>query len=304
MISRHSIAKAQNEDGESRVDYIADRLGISKAEVIDAVNLMREEGILADHTDLTAFIHRTDTQNRSMLKLRRLILLEDFLIDHLSDDERINYKELNDTAIRSGIRTSTVKDIKTLVFYWTISGYLKKTFNTDEDRAYLERTTEPELQRQQFRERTELAKFIIRYLFRKSENTENQSGNSEERAVQFSILELQNAYTEQNSLLFDHGETTDEDIQKTLLYLSKIHALTLEGGFLVSYNAMQLHRLKLDNRIQYKRENYQKLNTFYQPGSRKRKDNVLSGTQPGNTPCRRPEGASDRGDLLRTDFDQ
>lgn len=264
MISRHSIAKAQNEDGESRVDYIADRLGISKAEVIDAVNLMREEGILADHTDLTAFIHRTDTQNRSMLKLRRLILLEDFLIDHLSDDERINYKELNDTAIRSGIRTSTVKDIKTLIFYWTISGYLKKSFNTDEERAYLERTTEPELQRQQFRERTELAEFIITYLFRKSENTENQSGKSEERAVQFSILELQNAYKDQNFLLFDHSDTTAEEIQKTLLYLSKIHALTLEGGFLVSYNAMQLNRLKLDNRIQYKRENYQKLNTFYQ----------------------------------------
>ena len=264
MISRRSIAKAQDEAGESRVDYIADRLGITKAEVIDAVNLMREEGILADHTDLTAFIHRTDTKNRSMQILRRFILLEDFFIDRLSGDGLINYKELNDAAIRSGVRTSTVKDIKTLVFYWTVSGYLKKSFNPDEDRVYLERTAEPELQRQQFQKRTDLAEFIIRYLFRKSENTENQSGNSEERAVQFSILELQNAYTEQSSLLFNHGETTAEDIQKALLYLSKIRALTLEGGFLVFYNAMQLHRLKLDNRIQYKRDDYQKLNTFYQ----------------------------------------
>ena len=264
LISRHSIAKAQGEDGENRVDYIADRLGIPKEEVIDAVNLMREEGILADHTDLTAFIHRTDTQNRSMLTLRRFIRLENFLIDHLSGDERINYKELNDTAIREGIRTSTVKDIKTLMFYWTISGYLKKSFNADEERVYLERTSEPELQRRQFQERTALAEFIIQYLFRKSENTGDQSSESEERVVQFSILELQNAYMEQSSLLSDHSETTADDIQKALLYLSKIHALTLEGGFLVSYNAMQLHRLELDNRIQYKREDYQTLDTFYQ----------------------------------------
>ena len=264
LISRHSISKAQGEDGENRVDYIADRLGIPKEEVIDAVNLMREEGILADHTDLTAYIHRTDTQNRSMLTLRRFIRLEDFLITHLSSDERINYKELNDTAIREGIRTSTVKDIKTLVFYWTISGYLRKSFNTDEERVYLERTVEPELQRRQFQERTELAEFIIQYLFRKSENNDDGGGESEERIVQFSILELQNAYVEQSSLLSNHSETSADDIQKALLYLSKIHALTLEGGFLVSYNAMQLHRLERDNRIQYKREDYHNLDTFYQ----------------------------------------
>ncbi|MBQ1371908.1 MAG: AAA family ATPase, partial [Oscillospiraceae bacterium] len=264
LISRHSIAKAQGEDGENRVDYIADRLGIPKAEVIDAINLMREEGILADHTDLTAFIHRTDTQNRSMLTLRRFIRLENFLLDHLTGEERVNYKELNDTAIREGIRTSTLKDLKTLVLYWTISGYLKKSFNTGEARVYLERTAEPELQRRQFQSRTELAEFIIQYLFRKSESTGEQSRESEECVVQFSILELQNAYMEQSTLLSDHSQTTADDIQKALLYLSKIHALTLEGGFLVSYNAMQIHRLELDNRIQYKREDYQSLDTFYQ----------------------------------------
>lgn len=266
MISRHSIAKAAGDEAETRVDYIADRLGIPKDEVIDVVTLMREEGILADHTDLTAFIYRTDTQNRSMLTLRRFLRLESYLIDHLSTDERINYKELNDAAIREGIRTATVKDIKTLVFYWTITGYLKKGFNPDDEHVYLERTTDPKLQRQEYQRRAVLSEFIINYLFRKTETTPNdrQDNDTEDVKLQFSILELKNAYRDQGSLLSELSETTADEIKKALLYLSKIHAMSIEGGFFVSYNAMQLHRLELDNRIQYKQDDYYQLNEFYQ----------------------------------------
>ena len=49
LISSRSIAKAGNDDAESRVDYLADILGLTKEEVITAVNLMRREGILADY---------------------------------------------------------------------------------------------------------------------------------------------------------------------------------------------------------------------------------------------------------------
>ena len=263
MISRHSIAKAEGDDAETRVDYIADRLGIPKEEVIDAVNLMREAGILADHTDLTAYIHRTETQNRSLTTLRRFLRLEDYLIDHLSAEERINYRELNDAAIREGIRAATVKDIKTLVFYWTVSGYLRKAFNADDEHVHLERTTPPDLQRRQFRERAELAEFIVNYLYWKSESAADD-GLTEERKIQFSILELRNAFSAQASLLSDRNETSIDDVKKALLYLTKIHAMTIEGGFLVSYNAMQLHRLELDNRIQYKQDDYHQLDEFYQ----------------------------------------
>lgn len=265
LISRHSIATAGNEEAESRVDYIADRLGIPKEEVIDAVNLMREEGILADHTDLSAHIHRTETQNRSDRILRRFLRLEDYLIVHLPGGEYINYKELNDRAVREGISTATVRDIKTLVFYWTVTGYLKKRFNTDDTRAFLERTATPEQQRVLFRRRGELAAFLVGFLFRKSGQADGSQTNSrqEEQVVQFSILELQNAYNQQLSLFDAQRETTAAEIQQTLLYLSKIGALTIEGGFLVSYQAMRLRRLELDNRIQYKREDYRQLDEFY-----------------------------------------
>ena len=265
MISRRSIAKAGNDEAETRIDYIADRLGLPKEDVIDAVNLMREEGILADHTDLTAYIHRTETQNRSALTLKRFQRLEEFLINHLPSGEHINYKEINDQAIREGIKNATVKDIKTIVFYWTISGYLRKQINADDERAYLERTTEPELQKSQFLQRIELADFIISYLFRKSEGAvlDKPKAEKDEQRVLFSVLELQTAFNERASLFAGGDQVTADSVQRALLYLSKIHALTLEGGFLVSYNALQLNRLELDNRIQYKQEDYYQLDEFY-----------------------------------------
>ena len=53
------------------------------------------------------------------------------------------------------------------------------------------------------------------------------------------------------------------DIEESLLYLSKIGAIALQGGFLVSYNGMEIERLVVDNKIRYKNEDYALLNEFY-----------------------------------------
>ena len=46
LISQKHIAKAQDSEAESRIDYLADILGLSKREVISVVERMRQEGIL------------------------------------------------------------------------------------------------------------------------------------------------------------------------------------------------------------------------------------------------------------------
>lgn len=53
------------------------------------------------------------------------------------------------------------------------------------------------------------------------------------------------------------------DVEDALLYLSKIGALKLEGGFLVLYNGMEIKRLVTDNRIKYKVDDYRFLDEFY-----------------------------------------
>ena len=53
-----------------------------------------------------------------------------------------------------------------------------------------------------------------------------------------------------------------DDVEEALLYLSRIGALKLEGGFLVLYNAMDIRRIK-DIRMRYKQDDYRMLNEFY-----------------------------------------
>lgn len=51
---------------EERVDYISDSLGIVREEVINIILLLREEKILADAKDLSAYIRKAENKNRSL----------------------------------------------------------------------------------------------------------------------------------------------------------------------------------------------------------------------------------------------
>ena len=64
LISARSIAESGNDDAESRVDYLADNLGLDKRVVIRLVNTMQQIGLLADTKDMSAFIRRSDTENK------------------------------------------------------------------------------------------------------------------------------------------------------------------------------------------------------------------------------------------------
>ncbi|WP_211290037.1 UvrD-helicase domain-containing protein [Mucilaginibacter auburnensis] len=46
--------------------------------------------------------------------------------------------------------------------------------------------------------------------------------------------------------------------------MSRIEALKIEGGFLVVYNRLTIERIEQNTRIQYKEDDYQKLDEFYQ----------------------------------------
>ena len=80
--------------------------------------------------------------------------------------------------------------------------------------------------------------------------------------VDFSVLELRDAY-EKSDELFKYKISPD-DVEDTLFYLSRIEALKIEGGFLVVYNRLTIERLEKGTRIQYKKEDYRKLQEFYE----------------------------------------
>lgn len=49
-----------------------------------------------------------------------------------------------------------------------------------------------------------------------------------------------------------------------MFYLSRIDAIKIEGGFLVVYNRLTIERIEQDNKKRYTKDDYQKLNQFYE----------------------------------------
>jgi len=262
LISQKHIAKAQDSEAESRVDYLADILGMSKSEVVSAVERMRQEGILADTKDISAYLHDADvSENKSKKLLERFTKLERFILNKIPDEAlRISCKQLNDNAQNEGITTATEKDIRTLLYFLSVKGYTLKKEDTAHNLEVV-RQADMEATLRRFEKRLEICQFAVDWLYRQAENTTEEE--AKKKGLQFSIVELLNDLKAQGQNLFGVLQNVQlEDVEEALLYLSKIGALKLEGGFLVLYNAMDIRRIK-DNRLRYKQDDYRMLNEFY-----------------------------------------
>lgn len=262
LISQKQITKAQNSEAESRIDYLADILGLSKKEVISVVERMRQEGILADSKDISAYLMDSgDSERRSRTLLEQFAKLELYILKHIADGTlRISYKQLNENAVNDGIGTSKEKDIRTLLYFLTVKGYIRKKEDAVRNME-ITRMADQEVTIKRFEKRLEISRFTIEWLYKSVADIKKE--DSESNAVQFSMVELLNQIKSSTQSLF--GETEDiqlEDVEEALLYLSKIGALKLDGGFLVLYNAMSIQRIK-DNKSRYKQDDYRMLNEFY-----------------------------------------
>lgn len=289
LFTQKNINKPVNQDDssistETRVDYIADLLSMKVKDVIKYVNILRELNILADDKDLSARIKSSDSENKSLNILDRYIKIENFLLAELFAEQSmvssINYKEINDKAIKSGIEYSTIKILKTIIYYWTINGLIEKEIDNQENRWIKLKVPYTEFE-SQIKKRNDIAKNVIRYLFllshenqkkqivnwalrqdQKSTQTGGMEYSSDETPVMFSVLELKKNYNNEISLF--HEDADYREIENALLYLLKIDSLKLDGGFLVTYAGMTIKRLVQDNKIQFKQNDYQMLKTFYQ----------------------------------------
>ncbi len=265
LFSSKSRKQASDEAGESRIDYISDHLGIVKEEVINVVNLLREEKILADTKDLTAFIKRGENKNRSLNIVNSISRIEKFLVTQFEEQEKsFHIKELNEQAEESGCSDVSPNKIKTIINFWVIKNWLKRKQH-DYSKNYLtilSNYSEPEL-KAKLEKRHELAGFIVDYLYLKSnEKLSLVDKNKEQVLVEFSVHELKKEYENQNALF--KLNVSLADVEDALFYLSRIDAIKIEGGFLVVYNKLSIERLEQDNKKRYKVDDYRKLNQFYE----------------------------------------
>lgn len=265
LFSSKSHKLSTDDTGESRVDYLSDILGIVKEEVIEIVNLLREEKILADAKDLTAFIRKGENVNRSLNIVNTFSKIEKFLLPELNEEEKtISLKEVNEKAESNSCEEVSVNKIKTTLNFWAIKNWIKRRI-TDYSKNHMvviALQTE-EMLKEKLEKRHELAKFLVEYLYKKSiANTSKEDEANEEVLVEFSVHELKTAY-ENSQKLFKLKIDLD-DIEDTLFYLSKIEAIKIEGGFMVVYNRLTIERLEQNNYKQYTKDDYGKLEQFYE----------------------------------------
>ena len=262
LISQKYITRAQDAEAESRVDYLADILGLTKFEVVSAVDRMRQEGILADSRDISAYLQDPGTtQKKSTAGFERFAQLERFILEHIPDQVwSVSYKQLNDEAVRSGLASSTEKDIRTLLYFLTVKGYTRRQ-DVNLNNVEIVRQSDLDSLISRFEKRVRICRFAIEWLYRQAAPA--ASSGAGKLAVSFSIVELLKRFNEHEaSLIEGKADARLSDIEEALLYLSRIGAVKLEGGFLVLYNAMDIHRTK-DARFRYRVDDYQMLNDFY-----------------------------------------
>lgn len=262
LVSERSVKTAQGEDAEARVDYLADMLSIPKEQAEDCIEKMRQAKILDDSLDMTAYIFDGDTEKRSKNLLKKFTELEAVLLEsykpEFGDACQLSLKKLNEAAANKNLKSSE-KDLKTLLIFHVQNGYITRRDSVFQKLEIVKPKLDLQALRNRQRLRAGLATFFLKTLYQKC-----ATATPDERSrkpVEFSLVGL---FTEfQESMFGKASGATLSDAKEALLYLSKIGALKLEGGFLVLRNAMQIKRLELRNQIKYKQEDYATLNEFY-----------------------------------------
>lgn len=257
LISARATAEGRGAEAESRVDYLADILGMSKATVIRNINLMRQDGLLADSRDMQAWVSKSTT----LRNLDIILKLEQYLLQHIGgQSHRVSYKELNEEAQKAGLTYSNVKRLRMLLHFLSLKGYILKQEHGSTGSVSVRLQASMDATNARFERRTDICRYIVETLSAKRDNSKEMT------LVNFSEVELLQQYiTSRQASMFDNQEKekpTIADIEEALLYLTKTELMKIEGGFIVIYNTMQIGRLA-DRRTRYGKEQYRLLDEFY-----------------------------------------
>ena len=255
LISARATAEGRGAEAESRVDYLADILGMSKTTVIRNINLMRQDGLLADSRDMQAWISKSTSQRN----LDIILKLEQFLLQRFDEEaHRINYKELNEEAQKAGLTFSNIKRLRMLLHFLSLKGYIHKQEHSFSDSVSVRLQASQKVMKARFERRMDICRFIVDTLNAERDTSKDMT------LVNFSIVELLRQFisSQQEMMFANYEKPTIADLEEALLYLTKTELVKIEGGFIVIYNTMQIGRIA-DRRTRYGKEQYRLLDEFY-----------------------------------------
>ena len=263
LMSAHRTYKARSEEAESRVDHLADRLGLTRETVGTLVIGLREIGLLTDDMDMTALLEGGRDPKTVKRRCTDKIALERFLLETIasSKDTRFNLKELNTAAKKQGLR-SDVKDITAILDFWRC---VEKIGAIRKQGGGLEIKLEKALDklRGHLEVKTNAASALLDALYAK---TPDETDDKNRAVVRFSAVGLCGDLGKSSDLFAPGGPqaaVSAEDVMLLLRYFAAMNLLTIDGGFLVVYQAMTIRKCVTNAQIQYKKEDYEQFDTHY-----------------------------------------
>lgn len=253
---------------ETRVDYMAEVLGISIEHTSQILYYFKEWKLLDGSQTLTAFINPAKSKKNSQRCFQIYAKLEQALLEILLPcssspvTRQLSLYDLNHQFQETGNKDSSVEAIRTLLQYWQSRHYINKE-RLDATNALYKicfRKDREDLVTL-IKNRQVLAEKVVDWLSSQNEWHIAQHQKDEDTALEFSMTKLKEAVESKG--LF-HPQVSLAVYEEVLLYLNFVGAIKLEGGLFVFYNAMRIERLENNPYKQYTNSDYAKLAQHYE----------------------------------------
>lgn len=246
-------------DKEARVDYLADRTELNVYRIQDAIRMLRDLFILGDAKDLTAFVNLNRSQKGSKQIISNYLKVEAALVDYLNKDSfKVPLRQLNQNLMDDGIKNTSVEIIRSLLTYWDKRKFIKKR-RTDKERDIYEIHVKSKSElKEDIKWRHDLTLSVMDLFQTFISEQKTKSNQKEEVPISFSLLNLRDS----NQFMGNVVESNTKKYEATLLYMNDIKAIKLEGGFMVSYNKLNIDNIEKD-RHHFTKKDYEKMENHY-----------------------------------------
>lgn len=248
-------------DKETRVDYLSVRTELSIQRVQNSIRILRDLFILGDAKDLTAFVSLVQSKNGSDAIAKLHLQIEKSLITWISKKNKIkiSLRQLNQNLIDSGNVDSTTDGILRILNYWEIRRFISKKRVDREKNIYKINIKNNYGLNEDVAWRHNLTGSTLKHLSVLAQRQNKPEVPRDQVPVRFSLLELK----DQNKFFEEIIEDNTWRYEKTLLFLNQIKAIKLEGGFMVSYNRLNLEDIKAKEKPIFRVEDYAKMDSHY-----------------------------------------
>jgi ATP-dependent DNA helicase RecQ len=258
------ISRARAKD-DTRVDSIAESLGIEKNEVTSILNIFKQIGILSNDKDLSAYFFTVQGKRNSVHVFDQVSTIENemsrIIFPHENQSRKDIYlREINEEINEIGIDCDLVV-IKDILNYWAQVNYVKKERI---DKVNNQFRIQLALPYKDFKNQMELRLRIGSYCLKVLELkflplAKEEKETTDKKLLEFSVLDLK-TFTEE----YIENEQPIRFYEYILLYFHNLKIIELKDGLMVFYNPMKITRQIEDNRKRYTQEDYQQLARYYE----------------------------------------